>query len=289
MNENNLPNIDGEENTTPVEETTEEMVEEAAAEEVVEEAVAEELVSEETADDVLEGAEDILEETFDEVFEDDDMIVDAEEIVDFAKEVKSKGGAGKIVAIIVVVVAILAAAGFGVFKYLTRNPYNEMGYINVSGRTVEDVATSVGMSLDEFFAEYGLPADMPADTEEAAAFYNIPVSKIAEMYGMDMATIKEMLGLGDDVTENTPWGEAEGKAPLKKYVGEENIESFKAEYGLGEDVTGDTLWGEVRNIVDQKTLEKQQAEKEAENAAAEGEDALEGEVAEDDAEEVPAE
>lgn len=289
MSENNLPNIDGEENTTPVEETTEEMVEDVAAEEVVEEAVAEELVSEETADDLLEGAEDILEETFDEVFEDEDMIVDAEEIVDFAKEAKTKGGAGKIVAIIVVVVAILAAAGFGVFKYLTRNPYNEMGYINVSGRTVEDVATSVGMVLDEFLAEYGLPADMPADTEEAAAFYNIPVSKIAEMYGMDMATIKEMLGLGDDVTENTPWGEAEGKSPIKKYVGEENIESFKAEYGLGEDVTGDTLWGEVRNIVDQKTLEKQQAEKEAENAAAEGEDALEGEVAEDDAEEVPAE
>ncbi len=279
MNENNLPNIDGEENTTPVEETTEEMVEEVAAEEVVEEA----------ADDVLEGAEEVLEETFDEVFEDEDIIVDAEEIVDFANEVKTKGGAGKVVAIIVVIVAILAAAGFGVFKYLTRNPYNEMGYVNVSGRTVEEVATSVGMTLDEFLADYGLPADMPADTEEAAAFYNIPVSKIAEMYGMDMATIKEMLGLGDDITENTPWGEAEGKSPLKKYVGEENLESFKAEYGLGEDVTGETLWGEVRNIVDQKTLEKQQAEMEAEDAAAEGEDALEGEVAEDDAEEVPAE
>lgn len=279
MNENNFPNIDGEENTTPVEETTEEMVEEVVAEEVVEEA----------ADDVLEGAEEVLEETFDEVFEDEDMPIDAEEIVDFAQEVKAKGGAGKVVAIIVVIVAILAAAGFGVFKYLTRNPYNEMGYVNVSGRTVEEVATSVGMTLDEFLADYGLPADMPADTEEAAAFYNIPVSKIAEMYGMDMATIKEMLGLGDDITENTPWGEAEGKSPLKKYVGEENLESFKAEYGLGEDVTGDTLWGEVRNIVDQKTLEKQQSEKETENAAAEGEDALEGEVAEDDAEEVPAE
>ncbi|MEE0944406.1 MAG: hypothetical protein UIM24_03020 [Clostridia bacterium] len=289
MNENNLPNIDGEENLTPVEETTEEIAVEDVAE-------VEETADEEVSDEILDGAEEVLEETFEEVFEDEDMIVDAQQVADFAEEVKAKGGAGKVVAIVIVIVAILAAAGFGVFKYLTRNPYNAMGYVNVSGRTIEEVAESVGMSLDEFLAEYGLPADMPADTEEAAAFYNIPVSKIAEMYGMDMATLKEMLGLGDDVTDNTPWGEAEGKSPLKKYVGEDNIESFKAEYGLGEEVTGETLWGEIRNIVDQKTLEKQQeAEK---NAAAEGDvaedanadgDVVEEDAAEGETEEAPAE
>ena len=296
MNENNLPNIEGEENIAPAEETTEEIVEE-----IVE---AEETADEDVADEVLEGAEEVLEDTFEEVFEDEDVIVDAEQVVDFAEEVKAKGGAGKVVAIVLVIVAILAAAGFGVVKYLNRNPYNAMGYVNVSGRTIEEVATSAGVSLDQFLADYGLPADMPADTEEAAAFYNIPVSKIAEMYGMDMATLKEMLGLGDDVTDNTPWGEAEGKSPLSKYIGEDNLESFKAEYGFGEEITGETLWGEVRNIVDQKTLEKQQeAEKEAESAAAEGdvaedadvegdvaeEDAVADEAAEDETEEVPAE
>ena len=282
MNENNLPNIEGEENTIPAEETVEEVVEEDVAE------------------DIFDGAEEVLEETFDEVFEDEELPVDAEEIADFAEEVKAKGGAGKIVAIIVVVVAILAAAVFGVYKYITRNPYNAMGYVNVSGRTIEEVAISAGMTLEEFLADYSLPADMPADTEEAAAFYNIPVSKIAEMYGMDFATIKEMLGFGDDVTESTPWGEAEGKSPLSKYIGEDNLESFKAEYGFGDEVTGETLWGEIRNIVDQKTLEKQEAEKAAAEAEADAEEdaagaeaevpeEAEGEAAEGETEEVPAE
>ncbi len=279
MNENNLPNIEGEENTMPVEEVALEETEAVEAAEEVVEVAADEAVADETVeveDVVFEEAEEALEETVEEVFDGEEAPVDTQEVVDFAKEIKAKGGAGKIVALVIVIVALIAAAGFGVYKYLTRNPYNEMGYVNVSGRTIDEVAAQAGMGLDEFLAEYGLPADMPADTEEAAAFYNIPVAKIAEMYGMDTAGIKEMLGLGDDVTEDTPWGEAEGKSPLSKYVGEDNLESFKQEYGFGNEITGETTWGEVRNQVDRVTLEKQQAEKaaaEADDTAAVGDDA----------------
>lgn len=289
MNENNYPNIDGEENMAPAEETVEEVVEN--------------VVEEDATADAIETAEEVVEDVFDEAFEGEDIPVDAEQIVDFVEEVKTKGGAGKVVAIVVVVVAILAAAGFGVFKYLTRNPYNEMGYVNISGRTIEDVATSAGVTLDEFLAEYGLPADMPADTEETAAFYSIPTSKVAEMYGMDMATLKEMLGLGDDITENTPWGEAEGKSPLGKYIGEANLEQFKEMYGFGEEITAETTWGEIRNIVAKQDMEAQKkaeeeakkAEEEAasgetaEDATAEGEIATEGEVEVETAEDGAAE
>ncbi len=253
MSENNLPNIEGEENVTP---EVEEAVE--TAEEIIEDAQD----AAETAEDVFEMAEDV-----DELSQEDIEYVtqQVEEIV------TKKSGAGKVVAIVIVIVAVLAAVGFGAFKYLTRNPYNEMGYINVSGRTIAEVAAEAGMGIDEFLATYSLPADMPEDTEESAAYYNIPVSKIAEMYGMDTAGIKEMLGLGDDVTDTTTWGEAEGKTTLAKYIGEENIDAFKTEYGLGDEVTGETLWGEIRNIVDAKTVEmREAAEAEAAKAAEEG-------------------
>lgn len=259
MNENNIPNIDGEENTIP--ETTDTPVEDAA-EEVFEEVQEVYETEEDVADDALDGEADA--EDAEPAFETEESFV--------AEATQKKSGAGKVVAIVIVIIAVLAAIGFGVFKYITRNPYNEMGYINVSGRTVKDVAEQAGFeSVEAFLAEYGLPADMPEDTEEAAAYYNIPTKKIAEMYGMETASLKEMLGLGDDVTEDTPWGEAEGKATLGKYIGEENLDSFKEHYGLGEDVTADTLWGEVRNIVDQKSLEDQKAAEDA--AAQQGDDA----------------
>lgn len=286
MSENNLPNIDGEENTTPaMEENTSETEENTSAlEENISEpdgdASAEEAVYEENASDDIAAVE-------------DEIFIKQEEAPVFDTEASStaddietpditppkKSGAGKVIAIVVVVVVILALIGVVVYKQLTRNPYNELGYINVSGRTIGEVAEQAGSTLEEFLADYGLPADMPADTEESAAYYSIPTNRIAEMYGMEVSELKELLGLGDDVTDDTPWGEAEGKAPLGKYIGEDYLEQFKEEYGLGDDITADTLWGEVRNIVDQKNLEQQ----EAAAASAQEQDADSYAVGDDDA------
>lgn len=269
MDENMIPNIDVEENTVP---ETEEMAEEVVAEvEETAEEVTEETFEEAEAEAVAEEIEELAEE---EVFEDEDVEIVFDETLE-PTEVKAKGKAGKIVATVVVAVIVVAAIVFGLLKFLNRNPYNAMGYVNVSGRTIGEVAADAGVELDQFLANYGLPADMPADTEEAAAYYNIPVKYIAQMYGMDIDSLKSMLGLGDDVTEDTPWGEAEGKSPLSKYIGEDNLEEFKKEYGLGDEVTADTLWGEIRNIVDSKTLADREAQEQMDAEAGDVQDGAE--------------
>ncbi len=265
MNEDMFEKVNGEEEL--VAETVEETVEETAPEvqeEVVEEVIEEvapevqEVAEEEVFEDAFE-TEDDFSQVSEEIFEGDEELFEEELVLDEVIEEPKKNIGAKVVISILIVLAILAA-GFGVYKFITRNPYNAMGYVNISGRTVADIAAESGMTVEEFLVEYSLPADMPADTDEAAAYYNIPTQKIAEMYGMTTDQIKEMLGLGDDVTAATPWGEAEGKATVGKYVGEENFESFKAEYELGDDVTMDTLWGEIRREVDLKTLEMQNAQ-----------------------------
>lgn len=164
-------------------------------------------------------------------------------------------------AVIVVLVIIAVLYNMDVFE---TNKYNKMGYINISGKSLSDLADAAGIELDEFKAQYELPEDMTGDTDEAAAFYNMPARKIAEMYGMDFDLIKESLQLPDTVNENTPWGEAEGEALLKNYVGEESIDAFKEEYGFGDEITGDTKWKDVRNTVDKAMLEdRKKQEKEA--------------------------
>ncbi len=298
MDENMIPNVDALENEVPETEEAVEAVEEAAetveevteevapeVEEAVEEEAPEAFDEAETAEEIEEVAEEVEELAEEDVFEDEDIEIVFDETLE-PTEVKAKGKAGKVVAIAVVAVIVVAAIVFGLFKLFNKNPYNEMGYVNVSGRTIAEVAADAGVELDQFLANYGLPADMPADTEEAAAYYNIPVKYIAEMYGMDAESLKGMLGLGDDVTEDTPWGEAEGKAPLSKYIGEDNLEAFKVEYGLGDEITGDTLWGEIRNIVDSKTLEDRKAQ---EQMDAEGGEELETEPTGDETEEPTAE
>lgn len=152
------------------------------------------------------------------------------------------------------IAAILAAC---TLSFSAQFAYAE--YINVSGRTIGEVAEQAGYTdFNEFLTEYGLPSDLSADTTESDAYYTIPTGKIAEMYGMELDELKETLGLGDNVTYDTTWGEAESQSPLRFYIGEEYLDAFKAEYGLGDEVTADTLWGEVRNIVDQKALDDNQ-------------------------------
>ena len=134
------------------------------------------------------------------------------------------------------------------------------GYVDVTGRTVAEVAKERGLTLAEYLNEYDLPADMPGLVSETEANYTIPAYRMAQMFDMSFETLKQTFELPDSVNENTPWGKAIGEATLGAYAGENNVESFKKLYGLDESVTADTKWKEVREIVD--TVKKQQREAE---------------------------
>lgn len=220
----------------------EEITEETA--EVVEEAVEE-------AAPAVEAAAEAVQE-----------VQEAAEIIPEEPETVKKGS--KVGAIIAVVVAIVVIAAAVITSNMEFNEYNKMGYVDISGKTIQDLADAQGIEVADFLEMYSLPEDMPANTTEAAAYYNIPVGRLSEMYGMDLESLKTVLNLGEDVTAETPWGVAEGEIILSDYVGEDNVESFKTQYGLGDEVTGDTKWKEIRTTVD--TIQKEQ--REAQEAAA---------------------
>lgn len=222
----------------------------------------------------------------------------------FEEVVKESNKSSKNVALIVVVaiVAVLVVV-LGVFAIVPKfvpsfpdpfgslfNKYNRQGYVDVSGRTVAEVAEDMDMELDEFLEMYGLPADMPGNTTESAAYNNIPVSKMAETYGMDVAQLKEVLQMPETVTDETPWGEAIDQVTLGVYVTEEYLGEFKEYYGLDDSVTADTLWGEVRQTVEEKQREERiAAEKEAEEAENSATEETTDETAVESVTEAPAE
>lgn len=185
----------------------------------------------------------------------------------------------KLIAIIAVaaVVVIAAVVAFIIFGKSLFNPYTK-DYIDVTGMTVGEIADQQGMEFADFLEMYDLPSDMPASTSENAAYYNIPAAKFAEMSGVDFNALKDMLGLADDssITEETTIGDVFDKTTVGSRVGEEQLDSFKAEYGLDESVTADTPWVEVRNKVDQKLKEQNEAAKNPVKETDEPEDEAEG-------------
>ena len=161
-------------------------------------------------------------------------------------------------------VAVVIIAAAVITSTMSFNPYNKLGYVDISGKTIQDIADAQGITLAEFLEAYQLPSDMPGDTTEANAYYSIPTGVVAEMNGLDFDTIKTMLKLPEGTTYATPWGEAEGGIKLADYIGgADKVDAFKEQYGFGDEVTAETPWGEIRNAVDTIELEKRQAEEAA--------------------------
>lgn len=159
-----------------------------------------------------------------------------------------------IIALLVLIVGLFAIKLMFVTGII--NPY-ESDYIDVTGRTADDLAKDKGLSYEAFLKKYGLPDDMPRNTSERAVFYNIPVGKIVETnanFG-SFDELKASMGWDDTITEETTMGDALDVTKLSYYVGEEQLERFKSLYELPDYVSGDTLYGEVRDIVDAKEKE----------------------------------
>lgn len=131
-----------------------------------------------------------------------------------------------------------------------KNKYNDMGYVNISGKTVGEVASEAGMSFEDFLKEYELPEDMPPDTDEAAAYYMMPVYRVAEMANSDFETYRRVFKFDEDVMPETPFGEAMDNITLADMVGEDNVDVYINKYDLGNGVTGSTKWGDVRRKID---------------------------------------
>lgn len=266
--ENKQQNGDEEEVQNTVLDTPEENTEESATTEVIADSV-DELAQDTVADEAMENADVIA----DDVNTNEPIAFDpetgepiiAQSTGDWGSATMSepaKKSKAVVIAIIAAIVIAVAAIGIGGYifmeqslgiNYLSFNKYNRQ-YVDVTGRTIEEIATAQNQTVAEFLEEYSLPADMPKNTNENAAYYTIPAKNIAKMYGMDFATMKTMLSLGDDVTEDTPWGQIEGEMTVGDQIGgEENLASFKEKMGLDDKVTIDTKWKEIRMTIDRKS------------------------------------
>ncbi len=137
-----------------------------------------------------------------------------------------------------------------------ENPYNSM-YPNLTGRTVQEATDDAGLTLEEFLAEYELPADMSGDTYETAAYNMIPLKKIAEIYGMTYDELSTLLKFPDFVTGNTPWGEALDEVRLGDYIGTGDVlKQFKEYFDLDGSVNEDTKWKDVRSVYEEYTMKE---------------------------------
>ena len=245
--------MDENKNYENTEENTEEITEEVT-EEITEE------ITEEAVEEVAEDTAEITEEPTAEEVTVEPMCEQEPE------EIKKGSKIGVILAVCVAVIVIAAAVvtqGDKYYGMFTSNKYNR-GFINVSGMTIKDLLN--GSDKAEFLKEYGMPEDMPENTYIEAVQYRMPLSKMAEMYGMDVEQLKTELNLDPSVTGETQIGEIEDNMTLEDRVGAEQFEQFKTYYDLGDEVTLQTKWKDVKNTVNKADKKKNDEKKKGADA-----------------------
>lgn len=314
------------------EEATEEITPEATEETTAEDSIVEDTsdeVVEQSVTDALDGDENVdeaAEENADEEYasETTEELSDAEAVVnenaelsedsEIPQEIEKKKSTAPIVALIIVIAAAIIIIATLLFSdSFGGNKYNKMGYVNVSGRTVQDIADAAGIELKDFLSEYNLPEDMPGDTTEIAAIYCMPAKVYLQtMIGIDdFETFKTELNIPDETTpnvpktfidkiksvfvkdkiqtidENTPWYIVEGEITINDYSGGA-VDDFKEYYGLGDDVTGETRIKEIQDRLNEKTKELLVEQEAAQNGNTEAENGNTEETEDSEAENKPA-
>ncbi len=139
------------------------------------------------------------------------------------------------------------------------NKYNEESYVNISNATLSDVATVFEMTTEEFKKEFELPEDMPDDTNETAAYYHLTIKNYAKLVNKSVdEVIKSLSDMSGDtnLTEDTLFVDAENNLLLVKYFEPMTLAELKPEYGFGDEVTENTRFGEVRTMIYKTIIEK---------------------------------
>ena len=269
--------LNNEEELETSEEVTEEVTEEAV------EVIAED-VTDETAEETVAEPD---EETIDETVE----IIDGE-AVKVTADIPSKNPMSKVVAIAVAAVAVIAVIVLIIvnpfakkdidamretykdalkIKVVKNNPY-EKDYIDTTGEMIGEIADRAGYSCDEYKEMFGLPKDMPASTNSNAAQSYIPVRILIKQYGMTIEEFREEYGLGDNITEDSTFGDATDEMTLENMFGlstltdeekSEQLTKIKETYGLSDDVTIQTKYKDVRKTIDEYIKSQREQSEEA--------------------------
>lgn len=197
--------------------------------------------------------------------------------------------------IAVVIIAVLAAGVFAVYKKVSESMFDKAVADGTAPQTVATLARQSGQTVDEFLENYGLAdSTLNKDSSTEDFMNSLSVKNFAAYQGEEYDAFIEQYGLTDKVSEDMTWEEAQKLIPLGKMIGIEEgsedaatqLESIKEQFGLDASVNANTPWGEVEPIITAKQ-EEMMAQAEAEAAQTEAPAEAEGDAAQTDADALP--
>lgn len=165
---------------------------------------------------------------------------------------------------VVVIIAFLGLGAFAVVSEMdfgenTTTSTNE----NVDIQTLGDYAESIGISYEEMAEQYGLLEDtFNKDMLVNDAVNLFTIEHMARMNNQELDAFKEEWGIPADVKTDVASKDLDTEIMMKLNGYEDTLEDLR-EYGLSENITEKTPWGEAQEAVYNAAVAKFEAEQQA--------------------------
>lgn len=165
---------------------------------------------------------------------------------------------------VVVIIAFLGLGAFAVVSEMDfgeniTTSTNE----NVDIQTLGDYAESIGISYEEMAEQYGLLEDtFNKDMLVNDAVNLFTIEHMARMNNQQLDAFKEEWGIPADVKTDVASKDLDTEIMMKLNGYEDTLEDLR-EYGLSENITEKTPWGEAQEAVYNAAVAKFEAEQQA--------------------------
>lgn len=174
------------------------------------------------------------------------------------------------IVIAAVILAVFGAGVYAVYPKISESIQNNSSNETQTLNTAGDAAKDKGMKFDEFLENYGLGEDITKDTPLSDAISAMPLEKVALYNDTDIDTFRANNFIPDDVSNDMKWEDVMPLMPLKAAIGgEDTANQIISIYGLGDVLTPDTPWGEAEPILNAAQEEIRKAQENAQAAQSE--------------------
>ncbi len=165
------------------------------------------------------------------------------------------------VVIALIIIAFVVLGVLAIRDKISIAPKNEADDTTSTDttQTVQQLADTAGMSVEDYLAQYGLTLsdELTAESSENDMINDMTIENYAK-YG-DMETEDLLQGLSENVTKDTVMKDLMNMPAVDVLGGEDAFNAAKEQYGLDDSVTGDMTWSEFQLTLMQAQYQAQLA------------------------------
>lgn len=164
--------------------------------------------------------------------------------------------------ITVVMVVVIGISVYAIYSTVSTKVISSQIESGQRESTLEYMAKTEGVSVDEFIEKYGLQdAGLSKNSSQTDVIGKMTLTNYATFAKTTVEEILKQYYLEDKADGNTLYSDFEAMWTVKAMVqnDEESFKQLKEYYALDDSVTMDTLWSEVEPVIEAKIEEMQNA------------------------------